>query len=288
MYRLLALDMDGTLLNPNKIITPRVYQSLQALIGKGVNVTIASGRFPASVWLHGKHVGMNAPLVAFNGAVILDASTGAKIHGYPIPSAAAQRIAALGERTGSYVHFYGYQELFVEQVNAMNAAWPLANVVMDPSKAHTYENYKDQASSIQVKPVGSLVTFAKTTSELLYKATFINEDSHLLDELYYELQSWQEFTLTRTGKRRFDVNAAGVSKQAALEVVCRSLGISSDQVAAMGDYDNDVDMLQWAGLGIAMDNGSDEAKKAANAVTASNQDDGVADAIGRYFQNLSV
>ncbi|NEW08949.1 HAD family phosphatase [Paenibacillus sp. SYP-B3998] len=283
MYRLLALDMDGTLLNPHKMISPRVFHSIQAIIGKGVNVTIASGRFPASVWLHGMHVGMNSPLVAFNGAVILDPNTGEKLHGYPLSSDSARRIAALGQMMGTYVHFYGYSELFVEQLNEWNVKWPLANVVIDPEKAHTYENYKDQASRIQMKQVGSMVKFTEAASEQLYKATFISEDSQLLNEVFNELQSWNEFTLTRTGSRRFDVNAAGISKRSALEVVTRRLGISSDQVAAVGDYDNDVDMLQWAGLGISMDNGSDEAKKAANAVTASNSNDGVADVIERYF-----
>ncbi|WP_239326535.1 Cof-type HAD-IIB family hydrolase [Paenibacillus sp. ACRRX] len=283
MYQLLALDMDGTLLNRNKVITPFVQQTLQSLIRKGVNVMIASGRFPASVWLHGQHIGMTCPLVAFNGAVILDANTGELKHGYPIVPAAARRIAELAEQTSTYVHFYGYQELFVREINAMNASWPLANVVIDPRKPLAYEHYQEQADRIQVKAVGSLLNFVQANDVPLYKATMISDDTQLLDELYKELGAQQEFALTRTGQRRFDINAAGVSKRSGLEVVSHTLGLAPSAAVAIGDYDNDIDMLQWAGLGIAMANGSELAKQAANAITASNEEDGVAKAVNRYF-----
>lgn len=284
MYRLLALDMDGTLLNQSKIITPRVRQSLQALIRKGVKVTIASGRFPASVWLHGNDLGMNCPLIAFNGAVILDEKTGEKIHGYPIQPYSARRIAELSAQIGTYVHFYGYGELYVEALNEWNVNWPLANVVIDADKPVTYENYQSQADRIQVKPVGCLASFAKAATEPLYKATVISNDTGLLNKMYTELESEREFSLTRTGHKRFDINAAGISKKSALELVCGSYGITASEVVAIGDYDNDVNMLQWAELGIAMANGSHKVKKASKAVTSSNNEDGVAEAVLKYFQ----
>lgn len=283
MYRLLALDMDGTLLNRSKIITPAVRDTLQAAIRKGVNVTIASGRFPASVWLHARHVGMHGCLIAFNGAVILDAETGERVQGFPIRPETARRIAELAAEAGAYVHFYGYRTLFVEQMNEMNASWPLANVVVDPDRPLTYENYREQADLIQVKQTGDLAAFAEAASEPLYKATVISEDPELLIKLYDELRSWNELALTKTGQRRFDINADGISKRTALEALCRIYGMHAAEVAAIGDYDNDVDMLGWAGLGIAMANSSDRVKQAADAVTASNEEDGVAVAVRRYL-----
>ncbi len=283
MYRLLALDMDGTLLNRGKMITPAVYDALQDAIREGVNVTIASGRFPASVWLHARHVGMHGCLIAFNGAVILEAESGERVQGYPIPPDAARRIAELAAEAGAYVHFYGYRTLFVEQMNEMNASWPLANVVVDPDRPLTYENYREQADLIQVKQAGDLAAFAEAASEPLYKATVISEDPELLARLYNELRSWNVLALTKTGQRRFDINAAGVSKRTALEALCRMYGMHAADVAAIGDYDNDVDMLGWAGLGIAMANSSDRVKQAADAVTASNEEDGVAAAVRRYL-----
>ncbi|MEK8132150.1 Cof-type HAD-IIB family hydrolase [Paenibacillus filicis] len=287
MYRLLALDMDGTLLNRKKMITPEVHQALRHLIREGVNVTIASGRFPASVWLHGQHVGMNGPLVAFNGAAILDANSGELLHGTPIPPEAAHRIALLAADKGVYVHFYGYRTLFVEEINSMNASWPLANVVVDPDKPLTYANYQEQADRILVKPVGSLAAFTNHASEPLYKSTVISDDPVRLSEMYEELQASKQFALTKTGQRRFDINAQGVSKRTALELLCRIHGIQPFEVVAMGDYDNDADMLQWAGLGIAMGNSSDEIKQVAKAVTTSNEENGVAAAIELYFSNIT-
>ncbi|UQZ83266.1 Sugar phosphatase YidA [Paenibacillus konkukensis] len=283
MYRLLILDMDGTLLNRSKIVTPAVRLSLETLIGKGVKVTIASGRFPASVWLHGQHIGMNCPLIALNGAVILDAATGRCLHGYPLRPDAALHAAKLAAEAGVYIHFYGYNRLYVEALNAMNAVWPLANVVRREDAALTWDNYRSQAELIEVQPVGSLAKFAETAEAPLYKATVISDRADALNSLYDELRSGGEFVLTRTGTRRFDINASGVSKRSAAELICRMQGIIAEETAAIGDYDNDVEMLSWAGLGIAMANGSEAAKQAAAALTAGNEEDGVALAVEKYF-----
>lgn len=283
MYQLLALDMDGTLLDRNKYITPSVQQSLQTFMNQGRLVTIASGRFPASVWLHARALDLNAPLIALNGAAILDETTGQLIKGYPIPSSDIEKLAHFIESQGAYIHFYGYNTLYVAEVNEMNQNWPLANVVVSPDKPLTLDNYQDQIHWIQVEPVGSLSYFASSTPVPLYKATVIHEDAELIDQWEAELQRWSIFTITRTGRHRFDVNALGISKRSALEQVSHDYLIPQVQVAAMGDYDNDIEMLQWAGLGIAMGNAEEHVKQIAGAVTTSNEQDGVAHAVMNYL-----
>ncbi|MFK4300517.1 MULTISPECIES: Cof-type HAD-IIB family hydrolase [unclassified Paenibacillus] len=288
MYKLLALDMDGTLLNPDKMITTETRHSIQALMQAGVKVTIASGRFPASVWLHARAAGMNFPLIALNGAVTLDAETGNIFAGSPLHRADAFQLVQAVHGAGAYVHFYGYNKLFVQELNDMNTRWPLANVVVQPDKALTKENYKDQTALIRVEPIEkSMQYFIESTDEPLYKAAVICDDRDVLKRLYVELHSWGVFQLTRTGSRRFDVNAAGISKRVALEQLCREQDIVPSEVAAAGDYDNDIEMLRWAGLGIAMGNANEQVKAIARVVTGSNSEDGVAEAIHRYLLNRS-
>ena len=283
MYRLLALDMDGTLLNKQKVITPKVKEEIRRLVFKGVFVTLASGRFPPSVWLHANFLGLNFPLIALNGAIILDPVTGEKRTGIPIPADVARKLAIFAEQKKAYIHFYGYHTLYVEQLNEMNRAWPLANVVVDPYKELTEDRYREQVNMIQVYPVGRLSDFLADNRTPVYKATVIHDNPESAREMYEELRTWNELTVSMTGKRRFDINANGVSKKAALQKICEQHSISAEEVVAVGDYDNDVDMLQWAGLGIALENGSELAKKAAKVVTKSNEEDGVAVAIQTYF-----
>ncbi|AJS57277.1 Cof-type HAD-IIB family hydrolase [Paenibacillus sp. IHBB 10380] len=283
MYELLALDMDGTLLNPDKQITPAVHDALATWLHNGGRLTIASGRFPASVWLHAKATEMNFPLIALNGSVIVNEGTGQLISGKPLSPKHANQLIKLIESQGAYIHLYGYNVLYVNELNSINAQWPLANVVVTTDKPLTEENYRDQIGFIQVEPVDDLREFLSVRTEPIYKATIISDDSDLLDKLMNELQTWNVFVITRTGTRRFDVNPYGVSKQSALEYLCREHQIPSVRVAAVGDYDNDIEMLKWAGLGIAMGNAEEQVKQISSIVTSSNQEDGVAQAVLKYL-----
>lgn len=283
MYKLLALDMDGTLLNREKRMTDSVKDALQMFMQNDGLLMIASGRFPASVWLHARAAGMNAPLIALNGAVILNERTGELLHGTAIAPEDASRLAQAAEELGVYLHFYGYNILFVREINEMNAGWPLANVVVSPDKPLTEAMYRDQTRFIQVIPVQDLVSFAASAVQPLFKATVISEEPSLLERFMSELQNWGAFTLTRTGRRRFDINAKGVCKRSALELVAHTSSLLPSQVAAAGDYDNDISMLTWAGLGIAMGNAKNHIKQIADVVTLSNEEDGVAHAIKNYL-----
>ncbi len=327
LYRLLALDMDGTLLNPDKVITPAVHEEIRAYMRRGGRVTIASGRFPASVWLHARAAEMNAPLIALNGAVILDEATGGLKAGTPLPPKRIQELIRFADEHGAYVQLYGYNKLYVREINEMNARWPLANVVVSPDKELNEQNYAEQLGMIEVVAVGDLLQFVSGISmpaPPIYKATVIGPSPDLISEWMRRLgmeaeapqlakpsqelhllampqqeaaqpegvqespqlaiaRSEPAFTLTRTGRHRFDVNAYGVSKRSALEQLCRELHIPSSEVAAVGDYDNDADMLAWSGLGVAMGNAKPHIKRLAKAVTSSNGEDGVAKAIQKFL-----
>lgn len=284
MYKLLAVDMDGTLLDRKKSVTLPVKEAIGKLVAKQIHVTIASGRFPASVWLHGKYLGMNFPLIALNGAVIVDPVTGAEQETRKLDRDSCVKLADYIEEKNAYVQFYGYNVLYVKEINDMNRQWPLANVVVDPDKELTEENYRGQVNMIRLQPVGRLSQFARNNEESIYKATVIHDNPEVVDELYAEVSQWKEFSISRTGRRRFDVNAAGVNKQSALQFLCEKYGIPREQVVTIGDYDNDVEMLAWAGLGIAMGNGNERSKQVAKAVTLSNEEHGVAVAIQEHFK----
>ncbi|MNC28309.1 Sugar phosphatase YidA [compost metagenome] len=166
----------------------------------------------------------------------------------------------------------------------MNQRWPLNNVVVRANRELNEVNYRDQTRLISVKDVGGdFHSFLQNTHEVIYKAAVICQDQLVCEQLFQELQNQECFELSRTGNLRFDVNAQGITKRKALETLCELHTIGKEEVAAAGDYDNDLDMLQWAGLGIAMGNAAQHVQKLAKVVTTSNQDDGVAEAIHSYL-----
>lgn len=284
LYKILALDMDGTLLDNNKVITPIVKKNIQELINKGKEVTLTTGRFPASVWLHGQALGLKTELIALNGSVILDQTNGEPIKTVPLSGEVAQKIAGFANKHNVYVHFHGYNVLFVENLNEMNKGWAMNNIVVDEAKERIFENYKDQLQYFEIKEVKDFQEFFKEQSEtVVYKATILNENPETIEFLYQQMSNWEELSVTRTGLKRFDINATGVSKQMALKYLCDKKKIDSSEVVAIGDYDNDYKMIEWAGLGVAMGNGNTLIKSVAKVVTKSNEENGVAEIIESYF-----
>jgi len=276
MYRLLALDMDDTVLNDKRILTDTVKEELQRLIHNKIEVTLASGRFPASLWLHAKYIGLKTPLVALNGGAIVDPFSGESLKSNYIDFPVCLKIGEYVQSKGSYVQFYGYNVLYVEKINEENRMWPLKNVVINPGLELNFENYRSQVHYIKLKEVGNINAFIKSERNQIIKATVLDENPERLKEIYHELNSWNELCITLTGNRRFDINAYGVSKKAGLEEICSEKGIRPEEVVAVGDYDNDLEMIKWAGLGVAMGNGNENVKMIADYITLENTRDGVA------------
>ncbi len=288
MYKLLALDMDDTLLDENKILTEPVKNGLKKLVLKNVEVTLASGRFPASLWLHSKCIGLKTPLVALNGGAIVDPITGEPIKVNYIKKETALKIADFIYKNGSYVQFYGYNILFVEEVNDENKVWPLKNVVINPDLELNYNNYRNQANYIQVKAVGNINDFIKSGKSGIIKATLLDDNIKLVQKLYDEMIKWPEVTITRTGDRRFDINSGGISKKTALEYICFEKNIKREDVVVVGDYDNDIEMIKWAGYGVAMGNGNENVKKIAKYITSKNSEDGVAKLVDKMLASGQI
>lgn len=284
LLKLLALDLDGTMLNPDKIITPETRSSIQQLMAENVAVTIASGRFPASVWLHAREIPLDFALVALNGAVTVNAKSGQMLEGFPLETASLSYLLDVIEKEDAYVHFYGYNILYVREINDTNRNWALNNVVVRPELPWTEEHYKEQTDLIRLVEVGSdFRTFVNSMSGQIFKAAVICADLAARERIYNELEASGKFQCTKTGGLRFDVNAAGISKRDALERLCREQGIDRQEVAVAGDYDNDLDMLKWAGLGIAMGNAEPYVQASADVITGTNEQDGVAMAIRNYL-----
>lgn len=247
-YRLAAIDLDDTLLGPDKLISAANAAAVIALREAGVHVTLASGRRHENMLRFHQELGLQGPIVSCNGAQVRDAETNEVFAETLVPAALADEVIHLGDRLGmtqNYYHTNG--SLYVREKDG----WT--------------ELYQSRTGS-DVTPTGDLVQFG---GEHMLKVLWIGEPARI-SELYAELGPRYEGRLyvTITDPEYLEFMAPGVSKAAGLQVVAEHLHIPQSETIAFGDGNNDVPMLTWAGLGVAMDHGRPAAHAAAGLISA--------------------
>ncbi len=261
MYRLLAIDLDGTLLTPQHTISPRTLHTLQRAVAAGMKLVIATGRVPYIFHFLAEQLPLNAPQITGNGAIIVDAHGKEFLHELLVPTQhivpTLDALASLGLQPCYYTH----ESLFVEQALYDIHNWYLANapVTIIDKVINTYPQ-----PCIKLAAFGDARTLREKRREL---------EQHFAGQLY----------VTQTAREWLEFMHPAVSKAHALKDITQMLAIKPDEVLAFGDNHNDIEMLRFAGLGIAMGNAHDEVKTAADYVTLSNAEDGVAVAIEKFI-----
>ncbi len=263
--KLIALDLDGTLLNSEKRISTRALKILREYQRQGSEIVVCTGRPPRMALAYAQALGARYS-VNFNGAVIYDVANQRVKEQFDLNAAEAllvtQHLADLHpEFMGLFEASYGW---FCNQA----------------FHRHHYEKHPTDLSTLEGAPhgVGPLDTFIDNhVSSFLLRHPELN--SALLSE---ELKNF-EVHCTWSGEHYLEVSAKGVHKLFALEKLCQELGISASDSLAFGNAHNDLEMLSWAGLGVAVSNASDDARSAANELTLSNDEDGVAVFLERYL-----
>ncbi|XKF66706.1 Cof-type HAD-IIB family hydrolase [Virgibacillus necropolis] len=237
--KLIALDMDGTLLTSDEKVTERTHKAIQQAMEKGVHVVISTGRWLGSCYPYAESLGLQSYLVTSNGGEIWTMEK-ELIERHTVDPVLMEKLWDLGKR-------YDMGCWMI----ATDAVWRGER----PNEFSKHEWLK------------------------------VGFDSHFpsnLEKFMQELSYFDELELTNSQPHNVEVNPKGVHKGSALSKVCEKLGITMDEVMAAGDSLNDMKMIQQSGLGIAMGNGQEAIKKAADFETDTNDDDGVAKAIERF------
>jgi len=267
--RLIAMDLDGTLLNNAQSISPRNLRALKTAAERGVAIALCSGRSARDISYFASDAGLDdCRVLALNGACCLT-----EPHGRPY---AVQTFRAdTLERTTAIllshrVTFACFQTdrviVLGNDPSVQRANWG-TYVNRDHPQGYAYGEEALRAYG----------------GEGVCKCVYIDRPcAPRIARIAEELQAVEGLTVTSSWNDNLELMPAGVGKgQALLELAAR-LSVPREQVMAIGDYDNDLDMLRFAGLGVAMANGSEAARAGADVVTLSNEEDGVAAAIERY------
>jgi len=265
---LIATDVDGTLLNPEELVTPRTREAVAAAVAAGAHFVLATGRPPRWITPVVDGLGFAPMAVCANGAVIYDPATDRVIWARTLPVDVLTELAEIASRV------LPGAGLAAERVgrSAHDTATP--PFVSAPGYEHAWLNpdntevsYEDLLSAPAVK---LLVRQPGTPSAAL--AAALARHVGVLGDITYS-----------TNDGLIEISPIGITKAVGVEEVARPLEISAEDIVAFGDMPNDVPMLRWAGHGVAMGNAHPEAIAAANEVTAANSDDGLARVLERWW-----
>jgi len=266
MYKLLALDLDGTLIGQDLTISARTKNAISQLMSQGIIVTIATGRMFQSTLPFAKELNINVPIICYQGAMVGNPVTGEILSHLPVPLPLAKQVIEAVREDGLHINAYLDDELYVDRVT---------------EEAELYSII----SKVEARPVGNLLTFLDrdpTKLVIIGKHLEIDRITNKLRDKFgsvlYVAKSYTRFC---------EVAHPDCGKGKALAQIATKLGIAQSDVVTIGDNPNDVDMIEWAGIGIAMANGSDEVKEAADWVTGNIEEDGVAQAIEKFFKLTS-
>lgn len=266
MIRMIALDVDGTLLTSRGELTDGTVQAIRAARETGVQVVLSTGRSaPEAVWL-AQLAGCGGKAVCLGGAAIADMADGRHLHRWDIAAGAARPVleALRGKRLACMV--------FAGEAN-----------LLDPDSSRFFRaNYPYPAYLDTTITVEDLPKWLETHRQPLTKI-HAEGDPAIFPPLLEQLRRIPGIALTSSGADNFEIVADGVDKGKALCLLAREWGIAPPEIAAIGDSDNDLAMLRAVGCPVAMGNASEEVKAAAGLVTDCNDEDGVAKAIWRLI-----
>ena len=262
MIRMIATDLDGTLLSIESALPEENVRALQRAMEAGVQVVLCSGRMLEATLPIAQAIGVNAPMVLFNGSMVYDCAAERTLHSRCIPRETALAVLRAIEARGAYVQ-----------------AFPGRGYYFETATEHTqvYQN--------KISVVGSAV--GKKLSDWLetdvYKLLCIGtpEETNRIARELGEL--FPEVSFVKSSQTYLEIVARGVDKADGLRAVSAVTGIGPEEILAFGDEQNDLPMLAYAGTGYAMENAPEEVRRQARFIAPRNSECGLAKIVNLYL-----
>ena len=261
--KLVIADVDGTLVTPEKTLTPATCAAVDRLRAAGIAFTITSGRPPRGMAKLIEALRLTAPIAAFNGAVYIEADLRTVLAQHTIPSTVARAVVDDLRESGLDVWVYHCVDWYITRPDGPRVAREIGNVGFRPTVVRDIHDVLDGA----VKIVG-----VSENHELLARA-----EAALAERV------GADATAARSSTAYIDVTHPEANKGTVVREAARLLHLPIEDIATLGDMPNDVPMLEAAGMGIAMGNASDDVKRVARHVTRSNEEDGFAHAVDEFI-----
>lgn len=265
-FDLVAFDLDDTLLLPSGELSSRSRAALEELHRRDVVVALASGRMLPTMMPVAETLSFTPAIVSYNGAQVNLKSDEPPLYHCPVPSDVSNRVLDYALGRGLHLHFYYDNRLFTTNV--------------DDWKARIYR--EQTGAHLEYEP-----NFERFRGLEPTKLIIVDEPEKveaMMQECQQQFRG--EVTVTRSKPIYLEFLHPAVHKGAGFAALCRQLNIPLERTAAFGDSYNDVEMLQLAGESVAMENGLDAVKNVAKRICPSNEEDGVAQVLEEWINNI--
>lgn len=264
MYKLIAVDMDGTLLNEDKKISEENFKAIQEAREKGVQVVLASGRPLKGLEVFLDELDMineNNYVIAFNGALVQNTKTGEVVAQNLMNVDDLKYLYSLSKDIGVNIHFLTHEKCITAKMNR-------------------YSKFEADLNNIPLE-VENFDEIDESTT--IVKTMFIDDPS-ILEEAIKKLPAeiYEKYTIVRSMDCFLEFLNKEVNKGTGVEALASKLEIEREGVICIGDAENDIHMIKYAGLGVAMGNAFPEVKSIADYITKTNEENGVAHAIKKF------
>ena len=264
-YKMLVLDIDGTLTNSKKEITSKTKAAIRNLQEKGIAVVLASGRPTPGVENMAKELEFEkfgGYILSYNGGQIIDCQTGEKIYEKVLPKEAVSELYDLSEEYD--LNIISYED---------------GNVIIEKEQDQ-YVELEARINKIGIKQIND---FKEYIDFPVVKCLMTAEGKHLEKIEPIAKERFPELSIYRSEPFFLEAMAKNVDKAASLERLLEHLELTKDEMVACGDGFNDLSMIEYAGMGVAMENAQPVVKEVADYVTLSNDREGIVHVIDKFF-----
>lgn len=269
-YKMIVTDMDYTLLNREKTVSPRNKKALRNAMNKGVHIAVATGRIYVSAKFYARLLNIITPIIASNGAIIREGHTNKTIFKSVLSPDVAIRMIELCREKGLFCHLFSDNTVFTERIINVSSRYSEWN-----------ESLEDE-DKINIEVVDKLEEVVKNEKNEIVKAVVVDSNEDSLRYVRNSLNDTGLANISQSLKGNMEVMNKGISKGNAIKILCEIYGIDKSEVIAIGDNENDISMIEYAGLGVAVGNAAESVKEKADYITGDYLDDGVAQVIEKF------
>lgn len=272
-YKLICLDLDGTLLNSKHKISRETMMVLQRLEDRGVTIAIVTGRPAYDAKKHAQMISQNAYYIGSNGAIVGHGTSDALIAEKALSKGHLKTLMEIAHTlklkpilfTADHIYINGLRDFLLHLYYGIMTG------------LDRYDRIRYVPSKRQLNQIGQHL------EQAFYKAIFFVPNRRKLRHIEPILRAHQAFEMALTSDVCVEITERNMNKSQGVRRLAEHLGIEQSQIVAFGDSENDVEMLKYVGLGVAMGNGGSHVKAIADQITQSNDEEGVAVTLKQLF-----
>lgn len=272
-YKLVCIDMDGTLLNGKHQVTELNKNAIREAVEKGVKIAITTGRLYTSASLYAELIGVKVAVISSNGTYIREKDEDKVIYKHPLNRDQFNKICDIIDKYNVRTNFNTFNRFITRELPAEDNAYMITNKTAPKHLQVAFGVHENMREVFDIYE-----------GEVL-KAIMFPESPELIEKIKKDLIELGGLEVVSSGPDNIEIMAEGTSKGSGVKAFAEILGIKREEIICIGDHENDISMVKYAGLGIAMGNATESLKAVADYVTDDNENSGVGNAINKFILN---